>query len=101
MLKISEKQSLVLNEALKSFGLKNQITKTIEELTELSLKLQHGNERGFDNSDIQEECADVFVCLWHIIQNFGLDEIQQNVDFKIDRLRLTLLDKLNILELQN
>jgi NTP pyrophosphatase (non-canonical NTP hydrolase) len=101
MLQISQEQSLVLNQALKVFGLKSQMVKTIEELTELSLKLQHGNERGFDNSDIQEECADVFVCLWYIIQNFGIDEIQKNVDFKIDRLRLRLLDKLNILGLQN
>lgn len=50
MLQISQEQSLVLNQALKTFGLKSQMRKTIEELTELSLKIQHGNERGFDNS---------------------------------------------------
>jgi NTP pyrophosphatase (non-canonical NTP hydrolase) len=68
MLEISQNQSLVLNQALKQFGYNCQIEKTIEELTELSLKLQHGLKRGFDNSDIQEECADVYICLYYIIK---------------------------------
>jgi NTP pyrophosphatase (non-canonical NTP hydrolase) len=92
MLEISQNQSLVLNQALKQFGYNCQIEKTIEELTELSLKLQHGLKRGFDNSDIQEECADVFVCLYYIIKKFDKDEIQQNVNFKIERLEGRILE---------
>lgn len=86
MLNLSPPQIIVLDNAIKTFGKENQLKKLVEELTELSLKIQHGIARGFDNSEVQEETSDVFICLQYAIKLFGLEECQQMVDFKINRL---------------
>lgn len=91
-LQISPLQDETLNLALKVFGTQKQFQKTIQELTELSLKIQHGIERGFDKSEITEEVADVFICLHYLVKSFGIEEVQNDVNFKINRLHNRIED---------
>jgi NTP pyrophosphatase (non-canonical NTP hydrolase) len=61
----------VLECALKHYGVKNQVQKAVEELTELSLELQRYLEGRGDAEHIREEMADVAVMMAQLEIVFG------------------------------
>lgn len=87
MLQITDNQHAVLDEALRIYGAEAQIKKIVEELTELSLALQHGLKNGFATPEnVEEETADAFITLQYLTRLFSEQRIQQVVEQKIDRL---------------
>ena len=89
MLKITDAQDKILDKALKFFGKEEQVKCLIEELTELSLALQHGLKKGFDYEHIAEETADVFIAIQYMKKIFDFRSflIEEQIDYKILRLK--------------
>ncbi len=92
MIHFSDDQNSVLEDAIKTFGKRVQYDQAVEELTELSLKIQHGVKRGFDESEVSSEIADVFVMCQQLAMMHGFEKVQEMVDYKINRLRGRILD---------
>lgn len=77
------------------YGAYNQISKTVEELIELSeVLIKDVNKSEFDKERLYEELADVWVMLAQlkIIYNINYDELQMIIDQKIKR-TLDRIDK--------
>ena len=87
----------VLEDAIDRYGAPAQIDMAIEEMSELTKALLKNrrnfagataNERGSLREAIIEEAADVIVTVAQVIMIYAEpEEIQTEVDFKIDRLR--------------
>ncbi len=72
-------------DAIAKFGKENQINKAIEELTELSLALQHRKKVG--KNSILNEMADVYIMLHQLILIFDDKKLFEGfVNVKIERL---------------
>ena len=91
-------QEKVFMEAVSLYGEDSQLTQTNEEATELSLAvLKYQRELKkvpFDNEgvakrrqDLLSEIADVIVMTQQCLLIFGIEEIQQEVNFKLRRQR--------------
>lgn len=92
MLKLTENQNTIIDKALTTYGAEEQLKKLVEELTELSLVLQHGASKGYNKEDVYSETADVFICLQYLLEIFEEQGIQQEIDNKILRLQNKLKD---------
>lgn len=92
MLQITETQKIIIDNALTTFGAEEQLKKLVEELTELSLVLQHGASKGYNKEDVYSETADVFICLQYLLKIFDEEEVQKAVNRKISRLQNKLKD---------
>jgi NTP pyrophosphatase (non-canonical NTP hydrolase) len=64
--------------AIETFGAKKQILKSVEELTELSLALQHYLDGKCNKTDILVEMADVKIMLNQLALIFGEDKNIEN-----------------------
>ena len=72
-------------DAISKFGKENQINKAVEELTELSLALQHRGKVG--RNSILNEMADVYIMLHQLILIFDDKNLFEGfVNVKIERL---------------
>ena len=82
-----------LDAAILKFGADCQIRKAIEELTELSLALQHyvrdDGHKGLDN--VIDEAADASIVLEQIKSFFGRTKVNERIGFKMARLRERIL----------
>jgi hypothetical protein len=67
------------------FGQVAQIRKTIEELTELSLVIQHWLDKKATAGDVVEEIADVLIVAQQMRAIFGVVDVDETVALKIDR----------------
>jgi len=67
------------------FGQIAQIRKTIEELTELSLAIQHWLDKKATAGDVVEEIADVLIVAQQMRAIFGVVDVDETVALKIDR----------------
>lgn len=77
----------VINLALETYGTKQQLNQTNEELAELIVEVAK-NIRGYNNKDkVVEEMADVLHCFEYlkIILNITDDELSKWFNFKISR----------------
>lgn len=87
----------VLEDAINRYGAPAQIDMAIEEMSELTKALLKNrrnfagataNERGSLREAIIEEAADVIITVAQVVMIYAEpEEIQAEVDFKIDRLR--------------
>lgn len=85
----SKLESLILKKAIQEYGAFAQLDMIIEEMSELTKEICK-NKRGKDNrSAIVEEMADVYIMLkqLEIIFSIDEDEINEAIDFKVDRLK--------------
>lgn len=92
MITVTGNQMEVLKSAIKTFGKKSQYEKAVEETTELNLQIIHGQNRGFDQSEMQSEIADGLVMLFQLAEIHGAEQVQTMLDFKIDRLQDRIRD---------
>lgn len=96
---ISADQRLTLAAAITQFGMDRQADMAIEEMSELTkalLKYRRGRRRPDTlqqlKADIGEETADVIIMLTQLVMIYGNSEqVQQQIDYKIDRLSHRLL----------
>jgi NTP pyrophosphatase (non-canonical NTP hydrolase) len=70
---------------LNHYGIVSQINKAIEELTELSLVLQHYVSKKATNEEVVDELADVLVMAIQLKHWFGNKEVAERFKYKIDR----------------
>lgn len=79
----------VLISAIEHYGSSSQITKAMEELSELLVhlaKFSHAPERYADKAPIIDEIADVAIMVEQLAMIFGQDKVSQQIDYKIQRL---------------
>ena len=84
----------VLEQAIKTFGIDNQITVAIEEFAELTKEICK-HKRGSENTNsIIEEMADCYIMLEQMKMIFGIDDktICNEMHKKIKRLKIRLND---------
>ena len=91
----------VLESAISVFGLRPQKDMAIEEMSELTKAIckerraRTKTERAEARANIIEEIADVYIMLQQLIMIYDQDgECQSAVDYKVDRLEQTVLEKL-------
>lgn len=79
-------------QALEKWGDDVQLIKAVEELTELSLVLQHYRYNKVDVSDVRKELADVTIMLNQLMLIFDLNNTQLNevIEYKLDKLEVAL-----------
>lgn len=77
----------ILNEAINTFGIDNQLNIAIEEMSELTKEICK-YKRGFHNFDgISDEMADVIIMLEQLKIIFGNDiKVKERIDYKVSRL---------------
>ena len=77
----------VLTNALRHYGLKPQVWKTIEELNELCVELAHVLDGRGNLYNLAEETADVLIMVDQMVRGFDLGELVHTYDTqKIARL---------------
>jgi len=89
---ISPVQYKTLNRAIDTYGQEPQIRMCLEEMTELSYALLKWLRKPDDEKvgNIIDELADVRVTVAQMELMFGQDEVQERIDFKVDRLQKRL-----------
>ena len=76
-----------LRKALAAWGFKAQALKTLEECSELSTALLKYDSGRVTEAEVVSEIADVIIMSWQIALFFGLDEVEEAVQYKLDRVR--------------
>ena len=91
---INENQKSVLLNAIDTYGNKHQKIQAIEELNELSQAIckSFRNDIQENRLNIIDEIADVEIMMYQLklILNIDAIEVQNRVDFKVDRLNKRL-----------
>ena len=72
--------------ALTTFGFDRQADKTIEELGELITTLQHFRFKDAAPELVITELADVMIMCQQLACHFGIDKVQSEIIFKLNRL---------------
>lgn len=82
----------VCRTALWRFGVARQKVKTMEECAELVVQLaKSSNSTGLENPEaIIDELADVTIMIRQLTLVYGEKDVQERIDFKVDRLRKLL-----------
>lgn len=83
----------VIEDAIKTFGEKNQKIVAIEELSELQKELTKDLRGQMNSYNLAEEFADVLIMLHQLIRIYGI-ESKVNVywDYKIEKLKERIKD---------
>ncbi|MCF0219338.1 MAG: hypothetical protein HUK14_06115 [Muribaculaceae bacterium] len=76
--------------ALTTFGFDHQADKTIEELGELITALQHFRFKDAAPELVITELADVMIMCQQLACHFGIDKVQSEIIFKLNRLKETM-----------
>lgn len=83
------KQNKMISMILAHNGFKNQLIKTVEELSELTTAIVQYYNKGPGESrlrGVQEEIADVYIMLEQIRKQFMSDcELKELIEYKLDR----------------
>jgi len=77
----------IYEQAIEKFGIESQMKKTVEELTELSLAIQHYSQEKSSSNNICEELADVWIMGQQMAKIFGEDRVEEWKLKKIERLK--------------
>jgi NTP pyrophosphatase (non-canonical NTP hydrolase) len=68
------------------YGERHQLMKAAEECSELSAAINRYLIGDGTDSEVEQEAADVIICMEYIKMHFGADNIQGQVEAKLDRL---------------
>ena len=82
-MEIAEK---ILRTAVNWFGKVAQKEKAIEELTELSIALQHHKHDKCNDAEVVTEIADVIIMCEQLKFIYGVEEVEKQIEFKMNRL---------------
>ena len=95
VIRMTENQRAVLQEAIDTYGKDNQLWMVIEEMSELAKEICK-NKRGQDNEDqIADEIADVTIMLEQAKMIFGnADQVEKQIQYKVNRLKFRLSPKM-------
>lgn len=77
----------VCHQAVDHYGAADQIKQAVEELTELSLALQHYQKEKASLWDVAGEIADVQIMCEQLSYMFGPALVERAADIKIERLQ--------------
>ena len=87
---MNEKVAKVLSEAVDIYGVEAQIWMAIEEMAELNNALAKYRRGRVTHEDVCEEIADVSIMMTQLSYIFGVDEVNNYLEQKIDRLEKRL-----------
>lgn len=78
----------VLKKAISTYGKESQLDMCIEEMSELTKEICKHKRGAYNNEEIIEEIADVYIMLEQMKMIFGISEqqINEQIDFKVARL---------------
>ena len=76
----------IINKAVVYFGVKNQNKKAVEELTELSLAIQHFEDGKVTKAEVVTEIADVLIMCEQLKIMYGRQAVEDQVVMKVERL---------------
>ena len=83
---------MITNEHLKkcetilyAYGVDSQVDMTIEEMAELTHVLSKAKRGKAENDAIRSEIADVLVMTAQLARWFGVEEVSNQIDYKLDR----------------
>lgn len=84
MVFISDKK---IEKIVEHFGIRNQKTKAVEELSELTLAVMHDINGKTNRENVVEEVADVYIMLKQLEEIYHIQpvELQKQVTYKVDR----------------
>lgn len=74
-------------DAVKVFGVENQINMAIEGMGELIVAINHFRRGRCNKKSVQEEIADVKICMAQLQTIFGMYEVHEIEEAKINRLQ--------------
>ena len=78
----------LLRATLERFGPVPQTMKAIEEMAELIKELSKDiNDHLSNNAPVIDEIADVQITLWQMQILYGVDSVQDRIQFKLNRLK--------------
>ena len=84
----------ILQAAIDEYGIEQQLVKAVEELTELSLAIQHSFDGKSTLEEITEEIADVKIMLKQLEMILDCKEAVAEIKVqKLERLRKRILDE--------
>lgn len=89
----TKEEITILQDAIRKCGIRTQINKAKEELSELHLELDRLQSSPFKTNDaaIITEIADVTIMCHQLSMIYGEDEVKKKIDYKIKRLETRLL----------
>lgn len=87
-----EEQKELLTKAVNHYGIEAQLLMCVEEMAELTQAISKVLRGKVDINNLQEEIADVEICLEYVKMVYGVDKsvIEMWKDFKLDRLEKNL-----------
>jgi NTP pyrophosphatase (non-canonical NTP hydrolase) len=88
-----ETYPLVYKKAIETFGIEPQRKTAIEEMAELINAMMKYDRGRNTKDDIIEEIADVTIMMQQLAIIYGQEEVQQQIDFKTNRLANKLKEK--------
>jgi len=88
-----ETYPLVYKKAIETFGIEPQRKTAIEEMAELINAMMKYDRGRNSKDDIIEEIADVTIMMQQLAIIYGQEEVQQQIDFKTNRLANKLKEK--------
>lgn len=87
----NEKIDAICEQAVTTWGAGHQAIKTCEEMAELIVALaKRINDSPIEDEAIVDELADVSICLRQMILYFGVEDVVERIDYKIERLALAI-----------
>lgn len=87
MIEFTSDNVLTLNNALCKWGKEAQLMMAIEEMAELTKELAKYFRDGKNETEIQEEVADVFITVLQVAMMFDYNQINDEIAFKMKRLK--------------
>ena len=98
---INEKFKQTCQRALDVFTFPEQREMMLEEMNELGLTLQHHRRGRIAAAAVVEEIADVMIVAYQMAIAFGVDNVQDMIDYKLDRLNKRIDKRLKSMEQEN
>ena len=93
-----EKKKTIYLNAIHLWGEESQINVAIEEFSELITKLAK-HKRVLNGSSVEEitdEIADCYVMLGSLCLMFGIDKIEERIDYKLKRLKKWIEEEVTV-----
>jgi len=84
---------VILQQAIDNFGEISQLLMAIEEASELIMAITHRWRGRVLDDAVIEEIADVKIMCWQLELIFGEKEVDEMVEFKLQRLKTLLLSE--------
>ena len=93
---IDLKQKVILQGAINIYGIHKQSIVAIEEMSELTKEITKSLREEMRSEHMVEEIADVLIMVEQVKMMYEVsdDEIQRNIDYKINRLNDRLIERI-------